>query len=238
MKKLLLLSIFVPTIAYSSSAGFGEYRFGPETPENLACEIAEERARQDAIMQFVGEQIEYHINQNCQNEDCQFQREVYSEIKGVIKKVIERERKVIDDENSKNCLVFINAEVEKIDNDINLKVVTKDIYKDGEKTSFSVYSNIVGNVYAFNYYNYTYNKLGSVLVEKPHTEYRIPDSKNQLVAVLPIGQNQSNEILAFVFTEENIQVKDKYTANEFRSMLSSLDGKKKYFVQRSVTIVR
>ena len=29
--------------------GVGEYRFGPDTTENLACEVAEDRAKQDAL---------------------------------------------------------------------------------------------------------------------------------------------------------------------------------------------
>jgi hypothetical protein len=47
------------TISGVSSAkeviGIGEYRYGPDTPQNLACELAEERAKENALSKFVYE---------------------------------------------------------------------------------------------------------------------------------------------------------------------------------------
>jgi hypothetical protein len=238
MKKLLLLSALIPSIAYSSSVGYGEYRFGPETPENLACEIAEERARQDAIMQFVGEQIEYSISKNCVNDDCDFQREVFSELKGIITKVIKHERKIIDEQQSKNCVVLLEANVKEIENKISFGVETKQTFKDGENVSFSFVSNQTGKVYVFNFYDNFYRMVDYIFIDKENTEFKLPKNNQKVVAFLPKDVVQSKELLVFVFTAEPVELKTRYTANEFKSVLSSIDSTKKQLVYRNVTIVR
>ena len=54
-----LIAITLLTISGVSSAkeviGIGEYRYGPDTPQNLACELAEERAKENALSKFVYE---------------------------------------------------------------------------------------------------------------------------------------------------------------------------------------
>ena len=48
MKKVLLLSLLV-TNAFAVT-GIGEYRYGPDTTENQACEFAEEKAKEDGLL--------------------------------------------------------------------------------------------------------------------------------------------------------------------------------------------
>jgi hypothetical protein len=238
MKKLFLLSALIPSIAYSSSVGYGEYRFGPETPENIACEIAEERARQDSILQFVGEHIEYSISKNCVNEDCNFQREVFSELKGIITKVIKHERRIIDEQQSKNCVVLLEVNVKEIENKISFSIDTKQTFKDGENVNFSFISNKIGKVHIFNYYDNFYRIVDSILIVKENIEFKLPNNNQKVVAFLPKDVVQSKELLVFVFTTEPIELKTRYTANEFKSVLSSIDPTKKQLVYRNVTIVR
>jgi hypothetical protein len=238
MKKLLLLSVLIPSIAYSSSVGFGEYKFGPETSENLACEIAEERAKQDAIIQFVGEQIEYSISQNCFNTDCDFQREVFSQFKGIITKIINHERRIIDEQHSKSCVVFIKADVEEIKNKISFRVDTKQLFKDGESVNFSFVTNQIGKVFVFNYHNNFYHTVDTLSIDKENTEFKLPKKNQKMLAFLPKGEVQSKELLVFLFTPNQLNLKNKYTANEFKSMLSLINPAKKQLVFRNITIVR
>jgi hypothetical protein len=62
MKKLLLATL-ISTNAFAVS-GVGEYRYGPDTTENFACEMAEERAKSDAIVQYVGQLVEAQIKES------------------------------------------------------------------------------------------------------------------------------------------------------------------------------
>jgi hypothetical protein len=237
MKKLLLLSFLIPTTVFSS-VGLGEYRFGPETSENLACEIAEERAKQDAIAQFIGEEIESTLMQTCINEDCSFQREVFSHLKGVITKIVKYEKEIVEEGRNRNCIVLIEANVQKIENKITLNVETKQKFKDGESVNFSFVTNEIGNLHVFNFYDNFYHKIDSVIIDKQNKEYKLPKENQKLVAFLPKNVIQSKELLVFFFTQDKIDVKNKYTVNEFKNMLLSVKPTKKQLVYRNITIER
>ena len=236
VKKLLSISLFVPTLAFASSVGIGEYRFGPDTSENSACEFAEHPAREDAILQFIGEQIESITSQECRNEDCEFHNQIFSEVKGIIKKIINRQRQIIKEQGYENCIVTIEAEVEKIENTIQFGVQVKNTFVEGENVDFTFVSNRPGTVLVYSYDNGNYFALGSFSVQR-QKELKVPTSK-RIVATLRPGQFQSKDLLAFIFTEQSKDFESKYTANEMRNMLHSLDATRKRVVYRYVTIVR
>lgn len=236
IKKLLLISALVPSFTFASSVGIGEYRFGPDTAENTACEFAEHRAREDAILQFFGEQFESITMQDCKDEDCEFHNQIFSEVKGIVKKIINRQRQIIKEEGYKNCIVSIEAEVQKINNTIQFDVYTKTSFVEGENVDFTFISNRSGTVLVYSYDNGQYYALDRSKIEQ-QKELRLPDQK-RIVATLQPNQYQSKDLVAFIFTEEDVNFKGKYTANEMRNMLSSLDASKKRVVYRYVTIVR
>jgi hypothetical protein len=238
VKKLLSISLFVPTLAFASSVGIGEYRFGPDTPQNTACEIAEHRAREDAILQFIGEQIESITMNECRNEDCDFQNQIFSEVKGIIKKVINRQREIIKEQGYENCIVTIEAEVEEIKNTINFQVETKTTFDAGERVNFTVLSSSYGIVNIFNFHNDVYHRIGNVEIQMVNRETKFPGPNHQMIAKLPEGTFKSKELMAFVFTKDKVKMKDNYTANEMRNVLSSIDPLKRRVVFRYVTIVR
>ncbi len=76
-------------LAFNANAitGVGEHRFGPETAENVACEFAEEKAKQDALIKFNGEYVDAMIEENCQSENCNFNRQTFNKIEGHIKSI-------------------------------------------------------------------------------------------------------------------------------------------------------
>ena len=236
IKKLLSISLFVPTLTFAATVGVGEYRFGPETPENSACEFAEHRAREDAILQFIGEQIESITIQGCKNTDCDVYNQIFSEAQGVIKSVINRQRQVIREQGYNNCIVSIEAEVKKIKNDIRFDVHSKTSFVEGENVDFTFVTNRPGTVLVYAYDTGYYYALDRSEIQQ-QTELTLPNDK-RVVATLRPNQYQAKDLLAFVFTEQNVEFKSKYTANEMRNMLASLDATKKRVVYRYVTIVR
>ncbi len=54
MKYFLPLTAFILSSAHATT-GTGEYFYGPDTSENIACQVAEDFARTDAIRNFLGE---------------------------------------------------------------------------------------------------------------------------------------------------------------------------------------
>ena len=236
VKKLLLISALVPSLTFASTVGIGEYRFGPDTAENAACEFAEHRAREDAILQFFGEQFESITMQDCKDEDCEFHNQIFSEVKGIVKKIINRQRQIIKEEGYKNCIVSIEAEVEKINNTIRFDVHTKTSFVEGENVDFTFVTNRPGTILVYSFDDGNYYALDRATIQR-QKELNLPSEK-RIVATLKPNQYQSKDLVAFIFTEENLDFKGKYTANEMRNMLSSLDASKKRVVYRYVTIVR
>ena len=89
MKKFLLASLITTNVF--AVTGIGEYRYGPDTTENLACELAEERAKEDAIIKYVGELIESQMKEECRREECVFHRDTFSEFNGYIKSISKKD---------------------------------------------------------------------------------------------------------------------------------------------------
>lgn len=70
----------------------GEFLFGPDTSERVACEAAEQRAKQEALRQVLGERFSVSEQLSCRegragtdNTDCVYNTFLWSEIDGDIK---------------------------------------------------------------------------------------------------------------------------------------------------------
>ena len=100
----------------NSIEGQGTYHFGPETSENLACSLAEERAKEAAILKKVGEIVELMEIQTCRNEDCETSREFANTLTGAIRKIISRKIEKIIEQGQSSCIVTIQAEVDEVRN--------------------------------------------------------------------------------------------------------------------------
>ena len=100
----------------NSIEGQGTYHFGPETSENLACSLAEERAKEAAILKKVGEIVELMEVQTCRNEDCETSREFANTLTGAIRKIISRKIEKIIEQGKSSCIVTIQAEVDEVRN--------------------------------------------------------------------------------------------------------------------------
>jgi len=238
LSKIVLATLLIGSPSQAAqSIGVGEYNFGPETAENTACEYAEEKARDSAILRFIGEQIESHTLKQCTEADCKFHNEVFRDVRGIIKKIIEREIQINEEIGHKNCTVMILAEVEQTKNNILFEVHGKTNYVDGEAVDFSFTSNRPGTVTAFFYHQNEYRKIYSVDL-KENTETFLTPQKHEIVARLSDFKKQSKELMAFIFTENWEKLQNKYTANEMKSVVSSINPDKRKIIYRYVTIER
>ena len=154
MKKTLLCLLLVPIFANAKQTlGVGEYRYGPDTTQNFACQLAEEKAKEHAITRFVGEQIESFEYESCQNDSCETQKDTYSEIKGTIKRLISRNEKQIEQSGYTSCIVTVIADVERVKNNITI-VFDEDFFhiKENDEVKFKGKVNKVGYLTVFNFY--------------------------------------------------------------------------------------
>jgi len=218
--------------------GTGEYSFGPDTAENVACRLAEEKAKQNAIANFVGELIEAAQNENCKDEKCTVLSTLYTEVSGEIKTIIKKDKQVYPDRNRQVCEVDIVADVEKITSTIKFHVEGKNNFKQGERFVFRAVSGITGTVGVFNLVDKQYQLVYTDKVLEINKEVQIPSERYKMQAELPNGKSHSNELLVFVFTDKNLTFKSRYSTMEFDSLIKDIPFSSRKIVNHHVSIER
>lgn len=237
MKKFLLASL-ITTNAFAVT-GIGEYRYGPDTTENLACELAEERAKEDAIIKYVGQLIESQMKEECRREECVFHRDTFSEFNGYIKNISKKDIQKQLFPGYSACIVTVEAEVGGVNNSIVFNVDGKFDVRHEEEMTFKVVSNRVGKLAVFNYHGNRYYKIQEVKFTSRQTEIMLPSDKTKkLVAMLPVGKAQSKELVTFLFSEKDVRFKNEYTTLEMKNLIASIPPKNRKVINRYVNIVR
>ena len=242
MKKTLLCLALIPVFAEAKLVlGTGEYRYGPDTAQNIACQAAEDRAKENAIAKFVGEEIEVMQYQSCQNEACEMQKDTYNEIRGTIKTILSSQKEVSENRGYMSCTVTVKADVVQVINGINI-TLKEDFFhlKDKDLVKFKGSINRSGYLSVFNLYNGTYTKLRSTIFVDKGSEFVLPSASDdvKLVAVVPEGKSQSKEMVMFLFTEAPLEVKQSYTLIEMRNLLTSIPYQSRKVINRYVNIVK
>ena len=235
MKNLLLISVLLPSLSMASVIGNGEYFYGPETSENIACSFAEENAREDAIRKYVGELVDASLREECYNEECFTSKDTNNILQGVIKKIENKEVSITTEQGKKVCSVTIKAVVDKVKSNISFHVKEDEgIYKENSEVTFYGISNKIGRIIAFNHVDNQYKKLFEIPVTKTNSEIAMPT----LIARLENGKRQSQEKMVFVFTDLDIPTKMVYNSFEMRKFIDSIPFSNRSVVNRLTQIVR
>lgn len=240
MKNLLLISFLIPTLAWSKTIGIGEYMYGPETSKNMACELAEDRARENAIKKYVGEQIESVVIENCQSEECDLKKDTYNTFEGRIKNVFDVKQKTIERVGYTSCIVTMVVEVEKVTNTIQIEFSEKSfLLKNGEEITFKGSANEIGQLSVFNFYNNSYHKIYTINIATKYEDFMIPSSnKNRIVARLTDGEKQSKELVVFLFSKKDVTLKNTYSKTEMKNLISSIPFDQRKVVNRHLSITQ
>lgn len=219
-------------------SGTGEYSFGPDTAENIACRLAEEKAKQNAIANFVGELIEAAQNENCKDEKCTMLSTLYTEVSGEIKTVYKRDKQVYPNRDRQVCEVDVDVEVEKITNTIKFHVAGKNQLKVGERFTFQAVSGITGTVGVFNLVDKEYQMVYTDKVLEINKQIQIPSTRYKMQAELPLGKNHSNELLVFLITDKNLTFKSRYSTMEFEALVKDIPFSSRKVINHHVSIER
>ena len=235
------LSTYTALVLFSLNAnavtGIGEYRFGPDTTENLACEIAEDRAKEDALIRANGQFVESVVEENCQSEECRFNQQTFNKVEGYIKKATAK-RQVVTEQGYKVCVVTVDADVEKIKNMIEFTIDGRFELRHNESVGFDVSSNQEGDVYLFNYYDGKYTKVFRDRIATKWQKTVLPSKPRIVVAQVPEGQVQSKELLLFLFVNQDVSLKDSYTENELKSVINQIPASNRRVITRYINILR
>ena len=232
------MSIFICTSVFGAEVvGEGEYRFGPETSQNIACSIAEQKAKENAIANFLGEYIEHSTEEVCLDQECTTHKQFFSETSGQIKRIIKKDSNVVPEKGYSVCIVDIVAVVEKIQNTISFRVNAKNQFRNGEKFSLSVISNRTGYFAVMNVVNDRYRLIYDGRILRKNSEVRIP-REGQFEASVPPRLHQSSELLTFIFTEKRLTLKEEYSKMEFEELVKQASFTERKLVNHHINIVR
>lgn len=237
--RLLPLSLaFILSNAFAVQ-GIGEYFYGPDMAENIACQIADDYARTDAIRNFLGEEFQSSTNEACYNVECFATRDTSTSVMGVIKKVNKKEILTTVEQGKHVCTVEIDATVERIQNDIHFDAWTEHtILRHNDPVQFFAITNKPGYLYVFNYHSKKYYRIISKKVDSVQTEFSILDKNQVMIAKVPDGSKVTKERMVFVFVELDKKPKLEYNDVEMDQFIRSLPIAGKRIVNRVVQIVR
>ena len=219
-------------------SGTGEYSFGPDTAENVACRLAEEKAKQNAIANFVGELIESAQNENCKDEKCTMLSTLYTEVSGEIKTIYKKDKQVYPNKDRQVCEVDVDVDVRKIVSSIKFRVEGKNQFKVGDRFVFQAVSGLTGTIGVFNLVDKQYQLVYTDKVLEINKQIQIPSTKYKMQAELPNGKSHSNELLVFLFTDKNLTFKSRYSTMEFDSLIKDIPFSSRKIVNHHVSIER
>lgn len=240
MKKLALALLVASTFANAKEViGIGEYRFGPDMPRNIACQLAEDKAKQDAISRFSGEAIEFVSNETCKNEKCDIQKESITQIRGYIHSVYRRSEQTVEALGYTACYVLIGVNIYPTVNEINLTLNDFYMFKHGQELVINGVSNRKGNLAVYHFYDGVYYRLYTYKIAAPGSQFVLPSGNGERVYMrLKDGQQNSKEMITFLFTESNVNFKMKYSELEFKNFMENIPAESRKVINRYVFTVR
>ncbi len=240
MKKLALSLLIVSCFANAKEViGVGEFRFGPDTPRNIACKMAEDRAKQDAISRFSGEAIEYVSNETCKNDKCEIQKESISQIRGYIHSTYRRSEQTVEALGYTACYVLIGVNIYPTVNPINLTLNEFYMFKHGQELVINGVSNRKGNLAVYHFYDGVYYRLYTHKIASAGVEFVLPSGNGERVYMrLKADQQSSKEMITFLFSETDVNYKMKMTELEFKNFVENIPAQNRKVINRYVFTVR
>lgn len=239
MKKFIAVIMMCASFAHAETIGQGEYRFGPDMAENAACELAKEKAKENVIANFVGEQLELSTTEYCKNENCVAHSIALSDVSGQIKRIIKMNSVIAPERGHSVCVVDIVADVEKINNPIEFKLVNpENELRHGDRFTLRAINNRVGNTYVFNFVDDQYYLIYSGKVTTVNREFNVLPTNERFSATVPQGKKVSKELVVILFTTTNLTVGENYSRIEFQKLVKDVPFNGRKLVNHHVTIVR
>jgi len=218
--------------------GVGEYFYGPDTAQNLACFFAEERAKENAIENFSGTIIESTVTELCLTNECSFIRETNNNTTGVVRGIRSKITDIRTEEGQRVCTVEIDAVVEKIQKNLILSLDHfSPVMQNNTPVRFSMIANRPGKFVLFNYYDGNYHKIYELKNDIVNESFVVP-TKDRIIAKVPDGMLTSKEKLVFIYTTLDISVKTSYNEFEMKTFLQNMPIQKSFIVNRFIQIVR
>ena len=243
----------------------GEFFYGPETSESKACEAAEQKAKQEALRQVLGERFSISEQLSCRegkavtdNTDCVYNTFLWSEIDGDIKKAQRVSGPfVFETIGAKRCVVKMKVEVVKpallADPGFDLQVRLNAIrLKSGDDLSFLITPSAPMHLTIFAWapssnkdvvtrvFPNAFDPDGYMaLPEATPVPSKAGGRNYSFQASFPVGLKQDyvDEYLIFVATKRPVAWLESYDFEQFRARIREISPPDKRVVKRSYRII-
>ena len=243
----------------------GEFLFGPETSESEACEAAEQKAKQEALRQVLGERFSVSEQLSCRegkavtdNTDCVYNTFLWSEIDGDIKQAQRVSGPyVFETIGAKRCVVKMKVEVVKpalsADPGFDLQVRLNAIrFKAGDALSFLITPSAPMHLTIFAWAPSSSKDVVTRIFPNsfdPDGHMTLPEAtpvpskaggrNYSFQASFPAGLKQDyvDEYLIFVATKRPVAWLESYEFEQFRARIREIDPQDKRVVKRSYRII-
>lgn len=155
--------------------GTGEYFYGPDMSENAACELAENKAKANALTSVLGETISNeeqlfckHTTNKATEDGCEFNRLSWSLIEGDIRAVKNLKRTTEKRLGANACVVSLEADIviptKKPDPNFDVKASTNQIvYRVGDAFALAVESTEPAHLAIFNWLPHDGNQVHRIV---------------------------------------------------------------------------
>jgi hypothetical protein len=229
----------ITNTASTAATGTGQWYYGPDTSENVACARAEQLAKADAVRNVIGEAIFIDEFSNCAEvrgePKCRYESSIFSVTDSYIRKSTITERTIGTSFNRNVCTVEVNVKVTNDKPKIDANVNGRFFYKEGESMSWDLKTSDPTKVYI---YHIEGNKATMMWPTYVGTNNAVA---NELTVPTPgykfkARAGRLTESLVFVFTNEKINLMRNYELDDLNSKLLSIPIAERRIVRRNLVI--
>jgi hypothetical protein len=229
----------ITNTASTAATGTGQWYYGPDTSENVACARAEQLAKADAVRNVIGEAIFIDEFSNCAEvkgePKCRYESSIFSVTDSYIRKSTITERTIGTSFNRNVCTVEVNVKVTNDKPKIDANVNGRFFYKEGETMSWDLKTSDPTKVYI---YHIEGNKATMMWPTYVGTNNAVA---NELTVPTPgykfkARAGRLSESLVFVFTNEKINLMRNYELDDLNSKLLSIPIAERRIVRRNLVI--
>lgn len=239
---LAIVLSLVPEISYAKKVlSKGIYRFGPNISENLACKLAFENAKKNALTKVVGEEIYSQDYMSCSdnndNANCILNKSFISNINGNIKNIKKSEHVVEKRDGYSLCKIEIQANIKKpkfkknpgIDFQVKLN---KKIFNNNDDLKIFLKSTkeLYFNIFQWSP-NSDYKKFIKIFPNEIQQnnflkrEFSLPNNKYSFKTLYPKevdNKKYIDEYLIILSSENNLKLLNDYSYENFQKMLQEI----------------
>ena len=226
-------------------SGIGKYRFGPNVAESIACDLAFERAKKNALSNAYGEKVFSEDFMRCSesdNAECELNKTIISTINGRIKKIKKQQRTLTKQEGSSICIYEIICDIAKPkkQKDANFHfdlMLNKKIFRNDEKFTIDIEPNMkmFVNIFQWNPYISEGTNLTKIFPNKYESNNEIEKKKKRKIPNIKSGysfkvkypadtQNKKyvDEYLIVLATKKDNHFMNHYEYKKFQEIMHEI----------------